>query len=66
MRLFRQAERPHTRRDFCYIAGRMHDKRAPDSHHQSLRLPGGLPTMPRERAQALMQRWEHAVAQATL
>ncbi len=25
-----------------------------------------LPTMPRERAQALMQRWEHAVAQATL
>jgi glycerol kinase len=25
-----------------------------------------LPTMPREQAQALMQRWEHAVAQATL
>ncbi len=25
-----------------------------------------LPTLPRERAQALMQRWEHAVAQATL
>jgi glycerol kinase len=25
-----------------------------------------LPTLPRERASELMQRWEHAVAQATL
>jgi glycerol kinase len=25
-----------------------------------------MPTLPRERAEALMARWEHAVAQATL